>query len=234
MQKWNPIEYSLKHPEGKTKQQIETELAELEYQLDEAIFDVYELTTAERDLIRDMCNVGIEFYYNHVNSEAVKPVKPYPQQSQRILGDINKNRQNQKGLEGYLQAFLEIWNRELEPDGEFSWQIIRPNFNGSMNPMLAVIFYTQEYGIQPQPSSKSEQTVWQELLKQLGNEENGSLIPYDSHQIYLDGMVRSVSDTEIIIIKRNERRLWTRSMAREDAEATMLQVINLQEYQESI
>ena len=66
----------------------------------------------------------------------------------------------------------------------------------------------------------------------MGKQENGLLVPYNSHQIYLDGLVRSVSDTEIIIIKRNERRFWTRSMAREDAEATMLQIINLQESQE--
>jgi hypothetical protein len=234
LQNCNPIKYSIEHPEGKTPEKIEAQLTELEYQLDEAIFDVYDLTIAERDLIRDMCDVGIEFYYNHINSKAVKPVESYPQQNQGLLNDINKNRQTQKGLEGYLQAFLDIWNRELEPDGEFSWQIIRPQFQGLENPMLAVIFSTQEYGEKPQPVSQSEQKQWIEIIDQLARQENGLLVPYNSHQIYLDGLVRSVSDTEIIIIKRNERRFWTRSMAREDAEATMLQIINLQESQERI
>jgi hypothetical protein len=100
--------------------------------------------------------------------------------------------------------------------------------------MLAVIFSTQEYGEKPQPVSQSDQQQWIKILEQLGKQENGLLVPYNSHQIYLDGLVRSVSDTEIIIIKRNERRFWTRSMAREDAEATMLQIINLQESQERI
>jgi hypothetical protein len=234
LQNCNPIKYSIEHPEGKTPEKIEAQLTELEYQLDEAIFDVYDLTIAERDLIRDMCDVGIEFYYNHINSKAVKPVESYPQQNQGLLNDINKNRQTQKGLEGYLQAFLDIWNRELEPDGEFSWQIIRPQFQGLENPMLAVIFSTQEYGEKPQPVSQSEQKQWIEIIDQLARQENGLLVPYNSHQLYLDGLVRSVSDTEIIIIKRNERRFWTRSMAREDAEATMLQIINLQESQEMI
>ncbi|HBC41424.1 MAG TPA: N-6 DNA methylase, partial [Pseudanabaena sp.] len=234
LQNCNPIKYSIEHPEGKTPEKIEAQLTELEYQLDEAIFDVYDLTIAERDLIRDMCDVGIEFYYNHINSKAVKPVESYPQQNQGLLNDINKNRQTQKGLEGYLQAFLDIWNRELEPDGEFSWQIIRPQFQGLENPMLAVIFSTQEYGEKPQPVSQSEQKQWIEIIDQLARQENGLLVPYNSHQIYLDGLVRSVSDTEIIIIKRNQRRFWTRSMAREDAEATMLQIINLQESQEMI
>lgn len=234
LQNCNPIKYSIEHPEGKTPEKIEAQLTELEYQLDEAIFDVYDLTIAERDLIRDMCDVGIEFYYNHINSKAVKPVESYPQQNQGLLNDINKNRQTQKGLEGYLQAFLDIWNRELEPDGEFSWQIIRPQFQGLENPMLAVIFSTQEYGEKPQPVSQSDQKQWIGIIAQLARQENGLLVPYNSHQIYLDGLVRSVSDTEIIIIKRNERRFWTRSMAREDAEATMLQIINLQESQERI
>jgi hypothetical protein len=50
-----------------------------------------------------------------------------------------------------------------------------------------------------------------------------------SRKVYVDGMIRVVSDTDIIIIKRNERRLWTRSLAREDAEATLLQAMRLQE-----
>jgi hypothetical protein len=50
-----------------------------------------------------------------------------------------------------------------------------------------------------------------------------------SRRIYIDNMVRVVTDTEIYIIKRDERRLWTRSMAREDAEATLVQAMHLQE-----
>jgi hypothetical protein len=214
----------------KTQEKIDAELAELEYQLDEVIFDLYQLTVSERDLIRDMCEVGIELYYNHINSQALQSVENFPEENQGLLEDIPKNHQEQKGLEGYLQAFLEVWNRELEPDGEFSWQIIRANSSSSanLNPMLAVVFSTQEYGVQPQ-----EQGEWEEILNQLASEEDGLLVPYNyHHQIYLDGMVRYVSDTDIIIIKRNEQRLWTRSIAREDAEATMLKLINLQELQE--
>ena len=223
LQNWNPDNDTLKTQE-------QAELAKLEYQLDEVIFNLYELTISERDLIRDMCEVGIELYYNHINSKALQPVEQFPEENQGLVEDLPKNRQEQKGLEGYLQAFLEVWNRELEPDGEFSWQIIRanPSNSANLNPMLAVVFSTQEYGFQPQ-----EQREWQEILNQLASEEDGLLVPYNyHHQIYLDGMVRYVSDTDIIIIKRNEKRLWTRSMAREDAEATMLKLINLQELQE--
>ena len=42
--------------------------------------------------------------------ESEEPVENYPQQNQGLFSDINKNRQTQKGLEGYLQTFLNIWN----------------------------------------------------------------------------------------------------------------------------
>jgi hypothetical protein len=230
LQNWNPLPRSLMHLEGKTEEEIGTELAALEERLDEAVFDLYELSTSERDLVRDMCNVGIEFFYNHTKSEAVKPVdKEHPPQVQGFYEDIPFVREPQKGLEGYLYVFLQIWNRELEPDGEFCWRIVCPERNSSM---LAVIFSTQEKG-EPLPEiSNSDEQEWLEILQKLGNDENGLLVPYNSKQIYIDGLVRALTDTDIIIIKRNERRLWTRSMAREDAEATLLQAINLQEAME--
>jgi len=153
------------------------------------------------------------------DSESVKPVENYPQQHQGLFSDINKNRQTQKGLEGYLETFLNIWNRELEPDGEFSWQIIRPQFLGLENPMLAVIFSTQEYGEKLQPVSELEQKQKLEAINQLIKQKND--------------LVCSVSDTKIIIIKRNKQRLWTCSIARQDAGEAMLQLLNLQESQKN-
>jgi uncharacterized protein involved in tellurium resistance len=40
-------------------------------------------------------------------------------------------------------------------------------------------------------------------------------------QIVMEGLVHVVSKDGIIIIKRNEKRFWTRSLAREDADATL-------------
>jgi hypothetical protein len=153
------------------------------------------------------------------DSESVKPVENYPQQHQGLFSDINKNRQTQKGLEGYLETFLNIWNRELEPDGEFSWQIIRFQFKETKSFMLAVVFSTQEYGENPQPVSELEQKQKLEAINQLIKQKND--------------LVCLVSNTQIIIIKRNEQRLWTCSMARKDAGEAMLQLLNLQESQKN-
>lgn len=153
------------------------------------------------------------------DSQSVAPVKHYPQQNQGLFSDINKNRQTQKGLEGYLQTFLNIWNRELDPDGEFSWQIIRFQSKETKSFMLAVVFSTQEYGEKPQPVSELEQKQRIESFNQLIKQKND--------------LVCSVSDTEIIIIKRNEQRLWTCSMARKDAGEAIIELLNLQESQKN-
>ena len=96
--------------------------------------------------------------------------------------------------------------------------------------MLCVVFSTQEVGHIPQFPDNDED-AWVTVLSELND---ALLVPYKSNRVYIDGIVRAVTDTDIIIIKRNEKRLWTKSMAREDLEATLLQAINLQESKQGI
>jgi hypothetical protein len=37
--------------------------SELEHELDEAVFDLYNLTVAERELVREMCAVGLDLFW---------------------------------------------------------------------------------------------------------------------------------------------------------------------------
>lgn len=196
----------------------------LERELDDAIFDLYELNGAERDLIRDMCEYGLDLFYNDVKSTAVKPVEANrPKANCGVYKDISNRRDRQAGFEGYIRTFLEIWNRELEPGGEFRWQVIRP---GGGIPMAAMVFSTQDKKKPLGPPVKEPEAArWEKLLAKLDK----TLLTPVSKRVYIDGIVRAVSDTDIMIVKRDERRLWTRSMAREDAEATLLQAMHLQE-----
>jgi len=91
--------------------------------------------------------------------------------------------------------------------------------------MIAVVFTTQEKG-KPLPDiSGTDDEEWTRVLGRCAR----TLRQPVSRNVYVDGMVRAVSDTDIVIIKRDERRFWTRSLAREDAEATLLQAMRLQE-----
>lgn len=178
-------------------------LRELEGELDAAVFKLYELSEPEIDLINDLCDVGIEYFYFASKSSASKALT-----------------QNSPVIREYLEAFSEIWNQELDKDSEFSYEIIIPQ-NGIG--MIAAIF-----SLQHTRNAPSEQVItsdynrWDELLK----DESLFTYPLGSRRIYVDGILRVVTDKEIVIIKRNEVRLWTRSMAREDAEATLVQAMN--------
>ncbi len=207
-------------------QSDQTETIEsLEHQLDEAIFALYELNEAERDLVLDMCETGLEFFYRHSNSNAAKPLEPYPQVKQGFITDLPRQRDIEKGLQGYLYAFLDMWQSYLEPDGVFRWRVVRPD----NDPMVAVVFTThcKNDGL---PPLLDDDTLWTDL-KQIAKSSQWQI----NARIYIDGLVRLVTDDGlIIIIKRNERRLWTRSQAREDAEATFVQAMRLQEGQSEL
>jgi hypothetical protein len=71
---------------------------------------------------------------------------------------------------------------------------------------------------------KSKDDSWGYILEQLGNTLPQ---PMGTSQILLDGLVHVVSKNGIIIIKRNGKRFWTRSLAREDADATICKAMQL-------
>ena len=49
-----------------------SQVGELEQELDDCVFDAYDLSSPERDLIRDMCSMGLDHFYRHSKSRAVK------------------------------------------------------------------------------------------------------------------------------------------------------------------
>jgi type I restriction-modification system DNA methylase subunit len=200
---------------------LRPEVEPVERKLDDAIFRLYELSEEECDLVLDLCEVNLEFFYRHSRSYAARTLERYPLASQGTINDLPAERVRERGLEGYLYAFLQVWNRELAPEGEFSWRVLRPSYV----PMIAVVFTSQELGDALPVVTATDDEEWREALKRCGE----ALKQPVSRRIYIDSMVRAVTDTEIYIIKRDERRLWTRSMAREDAEATLVQVMHLQE-----
>ncbi len=199
------------------------EVRRLEAELDGAVFDLYEFTAAERDVVGDMCAVGLELFYRGTKSEALKPISGLadrPRVGRR--SDLTRKRSTQRGLDGYLDAFLEIWDAELGPGGQLRWRIILPS---DPSPMLAVVFST-EYTDSPLPAAAdSDDAAWSKLLHKMVQPSSHM---FGSTRIYIDGMARIVRENDIAIIKRNERRLWTRTAAREDAEAIQLIAVHKQ------
>jgi len=198
---------------------LEQRQAHLERELDEAVFEAYELSTAERDLVREMCTIGLDMFYRHQKSEAVQPA-PRPDLSAGVLSDLHGD----AGLTAYLRTFLEIWNAELAPDGEFSWSVMSPPSDA---PLLAVRFRTRYKNDRaPTLVEAHDSTSWAGVLADL---QKHALVPVGMSRVFVDTFFRYISDREILFIKRNERRFWTRSAAREDAESALTHLMNLED-----
>ncbi|MCU0286186.1 MAG: SAM-dependent methyltransferase [Acidobacteria bacterium] len=193
----------------------QTEITRLENELDEAIFELYMLTESECDLIRDRCKYTINSFYNPGKLMAIEP----PGLKHGVLSSLPEQKDKHKGLERYLYVFLKSLNPELEEGTELTFQIIYPQ----AVPMIAVIFKAQKKGEENnQDNSFNDLLEWGNLLRRL---DRDTQTPY-SRNIYIEGILRLVTNDQIIIIKRKDERLWTRSAAYEDVEATFLQTVN--------
>ena len=197
---------------------VSDRIAELEVLLDDAVFDLFELNISERDLIRDMCGLGFDLFYKHRKSAALKRVIQ-PRDKIASLQDLPSE---EVGLATYLRTFLEIWNKELPPGSELISQILTPRSNA---PLLAVSFVTHYQKNSLASHSEESQRTWDALLARL---QANSLLQIDNSRIFIDTFFRYVGDREILFIKRNERRFWTKTAAREDAESTFVHLMNLE------
>jgi len=219
----DPSTAGLLHPDRHSPEEVDATLARLEAELNAAVFDLFELDDAERDLVSDLCNVGLDLFYRGMESSALDPVVPKPGSFIGRRKDLKRTVGESHELRDYTDAFLDVWERELaRKGGQFRWWAIRPD---DTSPMLAVVFSTEEQKAQLPESSESLEQAWHSVLRLLGK---SSLQPHHARRVFIDGMVRVVTETDIVLIKRNERRLWTRSAAREDAEATLHQMIRRQ------
>ncbi|RCS41248.1 N-6 DNA methylase [Bremerella cremea] len=196
------------------------ERAFLEKELDSLVFECYSLSDMHRDLINDMCSLGLNLFYRNASSEAVKPLIIPESFCLGRCADLSPDK-NRNDILPYVKTLCEHWNQELGDSGEFAWHVIQAP---APSPMIAVLL--EAIGPQSEITQSQWSMDWAAVLEWLS--EN-STQPMGSRRVYVDGIVRAVGESEVLLIKRNERRLWTASAAREDAEATIRQAMLLQE-----
>ncbi|MDX1961004.1 MAG: N-6 DNA methylase [Leptospiraceae bacterium] len=197
---------------------FENKISKLESELDKAIYELYNLDESEIELIEETCNLRLDLLYNHTKSIALKKLFWNGTLHYGLQKDLeiisNKNE-----LQEYALRFLQIWNPKVASKGELLWQVLCPE----NSPMVGFIFYTHEKN-KPLPKLDTNYKDWKEILSKLSDSSLQKL----TKQIYIDGMIRIVSERYIVIIKRNEKRLWTKISASEDAEAVLVQAIHKQ------
>jgi hypothetical protein len=212
---------TLFHENGLPKDKRDKAVRQLEGKLDEAVFELFDLSEEERDRIEEMCGIGLDFFYRGMQSEAVAALD-WPDSMPKVgrAPDLQAGLAAKNEVCQYLATFIDLWDAQLkEQKGQFRWRVIRPL---GASTMLAAIFETETVG-EPLPDpAPTDEPSWLDLLHRLGE---SSRQPTLARRVYIDGLVRVVTEMDIVIIKRNERRLWTKSSARDDAEATMLMAL---------
>lgn len=122
-------------------------------------------------------------------------------------------------LTRYLDVFDAAWQSVLGNDAEFDRHIRRD----PQAQVIAAVFETRS-PTQPAVQQPEDQGAWSAVLERYDlaypQTSTGTLLSY--------GMLRAVTDSAIVIVKRNEGRLWSATAAREDAEATIAQAMRLQ------
>lgn len=197
LRSYHPREQDLYHHDGVSGEQIEAQRREWETELDKAVFELYGLNEEQVDLIRDFCDVTLPFFYSPFTGiGAMKAVEK---------GDSSR-------IERYIHTFCRRWNTYLGDDEEMRAEI----HIGAHDNIAAVEFSPVEKNAPWNLEIKDDS--WSHILEQIGKSLPQ---PMGTSQILSAGLVYVVSDPGIIVIKRNEKRFWTPSLAREDADATI-------------
>ncbi|MCB1191772.1 MAG: N-6 DNA methylase [Leptospiraceae bacterium] len=193
-------------------------ITKLEAELDEAVFELYNLNQNEIDLIKETCDIKLDLLYNNLKSKAIKKLKWDCDTVYGLQKDLEFIKEKSE-IKDYLLNFLGVWNQKLSTKGEIMWQILFPE----NSPLIGFLFYPHEKN-KPILKLDTSQKEWKQILQELSEK---FLIQNTAH-IYTDGSLRIISDQYILILKRNERRLWTKNTALEDAEAILVQAIHKQ------
>jgi len=184
--------------------------------LDIAIFDLFELSQAERDLVEDFWAESHELYWKGGDAGATKRL-PLPAAHRGTRKDLPDN-PTRGELQPYLCAFLDAWNAQLPPGLELHWQVIASPSRDA----VAVIFALTASHL---PQQSVEAAAWEAVVKRCADALDQPVSP----TIYTKRVIRAALSDSFIVLRENARRLWTASTAREDAEALFVQLASRRE-----
>jgi hypothetical protein len=124
-------------------------------------------------------------------------------------------------LEAYRDAFLEIWNERLASKGKaLEIRIFIPRHGL----LCGMSFELKDFGAVVAHKPVTDDVQWQHWFRRLSK----TLRQEYSERIYIDRVIKGLSDSSMFIIKRAERRLWTKSQARQDAQEFLTEVFKLE------
>ncbi len=178
--------------------------------LDDGIAELFELSDTERYLVAD-------FWVAQTQESASSIDVPLSAVSGFSENDLDLH--SQEGIWPYLRVFLRTWNQRLSGRGHFSWNVWKDSEIG----VVALVLETRELGVHDEsPIADSEAVGWLTVLRRIGIQWEA----FQTQSILRYGIVRAVTDTAVVVVKRDERRLWTATAAWQDADATAAQLMS--------
>ena len=195
---YQPTHKDLLNRDGEFEDRIDETRRLLEDDLDNAVFEYYGMTEEQKDLVRDFCSITLPFFYEPYDSLGTMPL------TEEDLLWLQNN---------YIKVFIGKWKAYLDDDSKMETVI----HSDSSNSMIAIEFYPVDKADTSNLHFKRNDS-WRSVM---GRFSDTSHTCPNASQIIIDGVFHVVSNTAIIILKRNEKRFWTKSLAREDADITL-------------
>lgn len=202
----------------------------LESQLNDAVFNLYNLTCTEKNLVKDHCLYTMDFCYKKEDSIAVKPIPNL------LVGMVGKLSLLQKAdslsfMEDYIHFYGKMFQPFLKEGRELHYEVVRSKSanweNETWNDLIAVIFTIEDIGTEVKKLQFKE---WANVVSAIKESNDYQKI---NNNIYIDNQIRIINDYYVMIIKRNEQRLWTKTEARTDAEGIFINLNKTKKQEEN-
>jgi len=176
---------------------LETDYSEIEKEMNELIFKNYNISFKEKQAIEDFANFSIDLFFRQEKSVALYPVN----QNQTIeYGNLISNKLNNFLEEQDLFANATIYN---------------------VNRFTPLIIVKLSFNDKKQEVTLSKENI-DDKLKQMDKQ----LWEKQATNMYVRKKLNYKIGNDIFIIRPNQRRFWSKSMAIEDASELILEILN--------
>ncbi len=190
-------------------------IKEIKEDIDKIVFDLYQLTEHERDLVKDMCSYGLDLFYKKADSYAMEQLPDIVEGFYGIETDLHEKKHQ---IYKYIKKMVSSINGYLsELDAELEWRIYRSKG-------LIAVLLLSKYKSAPVGEDYENDNEWETALDKFEKLSRQHVMD----NIYIEGSYIGVSENCIAVIKKDEQRNWTASMAWDDLNSILLKIADKQ------
>ncbi len=208
LERFNQIIYLRKQSGSAIMKDVEAEIREHEEAIARHVFDIYGVSPIEQQLVQDMVGYGIAFFkWAKQKTREFRGSKSYPVQPP-----------NTQMLVAYAATFAETVTSLLRYQG----QTLNATVYQDGAPLSVVGFELANSA-----DSNSVQVIDNSLrLREILHKLDRLLLEQQTPTLYMRRHVRIYDGPWLYLVRPSERRFWTRSLARADADSFIAEQLN--------